>query len=381
MTGRRDRRDHLGGDAVVGGAAVLLGRGARVDAERGGARILEALGGLGGRARTGSRPRRIFTVTGMSTARTIASTIARRRPGRQERGARARLADLRDGAAHVDVNQVGAASSTARAASAIASASAPKTCTATGCSPGRCVSIPMRLAVGVADAEARDHLRHRQPGPVAAGLAPERPVGDAGEGRLHQAVLQRSPPTSHDSATGVGRGARPPPRRAGRAPASTACMRFFTATSPVEAGLRDVELVDHAQALQREQRVDLVDLLRVAGDTSGARPPVATTTRPRRAPPDAGAAPSTIADRAVDEARARLSDGRTCRSRAVGATGRPSPGARPGRRGRRGRSRCRGRWRRPGTRRWPRPRRSVVAVPKSTTMHGPPCARRRRRPR
>ena len=140
----------LGGDAVVGGAAVLLGRRARVHAERGRAGLLEAQGGLDrARAWSGVSPRRIFTVTGMSTARTIASTMAAAATGSASSAAPAPVLQiLGTGQPMFTSIRSAPAGSTARAASAMASASAPKTWTPTGCSSGTIVSIPsvLRLA-------------------------------------------------------------------------------------------------------------------------------------------------------------------------------------------------------------------------------------------
>ena len=54
---------------------------------------------------------------------------------------------------------------------------------------------PQQLAAGtlvaVVDREARDHLRHHQPGAVALGLQADEPVADSGQRREHDAVGDR----------------------------------------------------------------------------------------------------------------------------------------------------------------------------------------------
>ena len=81
---------------------------------------------------------------------------------------------------------------------------------------------------------------HGQPGAVAARLAPERPVGDAGQGRLHQPVLQPQAADleglGHRPAPG-GRGGGGLRGRRGRALGQDlARIRFLTASPAAPTG-------------------------------------------------------------------------------------------------------------------------------------------------
>ncbi len=97
----------------------------------------------------GVSPRRILTVTGTSTARTIASTMPAAAPGSASSAAPAPVLQI-FGTGHPMLMSIRSApaASTARAASTIASRSAPKTWTPTGCSSGTIASMPsvLRLA-------------------------------------------------------------------------------------------------------------------------------------------------------------------------------------------------------------------------------------------
>ena len=81
------------------------------------------------------------------------------------------------------------AAATRSAADAITSGSAPNSWTddwvLVGVDPQQLSAGPL---VAVVHSEARDHLRHRQPGAVALGLQSHEPVADPGQRRQHHAV-------------------------------------------------------------------------------------------------------------------------------------------------------------------------------------------------
>ena len=291
-----DRHGHgghdLGRDAVVG-ACPRTPRPRRAGGSR--ARRRRRRRGAGrsrpGVASWGVRPRRIFTVTGMSTARTIASTIARRPRGvGQQRRAGAGLADLGHRAAHVDVDQVGAGRLDGpRGLGHRVRRRRRRPARPPGARPGAIGEHARGLAVGVADAEARDHLAtppgRRRGGATGAGRPSWRcrPAAPApGGSRSAQAARSRTAPPS-----GRGRGEAACSARAASAARSArmARMRFFTARLPARGRPAHVQLVDDPQPLQREQRLVLVDLQRVAADQLGQARRSRPRTPPRPAPP------------------------------------------------------------------------------------------------
>ena len=186
-----ERLDQLRGQHVVRLAAVLLRGVARVEGDAGHARLvdqpprqLEA--GALARALPGAQLDR----HGQSAA------LARRAGDRdravgivQQGGPGARLAHLADGAAHVEVDQVGA----------VLGGDAGGDPHDVGVVPEQldghrvlvrvdAQELAQRALVAVLQPEARDHLAERQPGAVPLGLEPHEPVADAGQRREHHAV-------------------------------------------------------------------------------------------------------------------------------------------------------------------------------------------------
>ena len=190
-------------------------------------------------SRPSSCPLRSFTVTGRpEPSRAAARDRDRGVVVLEHRRARAGLHDLRDRAAHVEVDEVGAAPRRRRAAALrMTSGSWPKSWIDDR--PARALvgvdaqHLGARLLVAVVDPEARDHLRHREPGAVALGLQAHEPVADARQRREHDAVGDR-------------RSRRGPSCRSARA-------------ARAERLGRRVALVEQAQAGEREEVVDLVD--------------------------------------------------------------------------------------------------------------------------
>ena len=179
-----------------------------------------------------------------------------------------------------------------------------------------------------------------------------------------------SPPISNGSRTGArARGAASSGGRLGR-PASTVRMRFFIGPPPAAAA-RGVQLVDQAQPLERQQRHVLVD-----GSAAGdQRREAAGREHAVPAPSSSfmrSTIPSTMADGAVDDAASACSVVDLPIDASAARRTRRARAARRGRRAPRARSRCRGRSRRRRTRPAAETASKVVAVPKSTTMHGPP---------
>ena len=134
-------------------------------------------------------PRRIFTVTGTSTASATAATI-RRRVVRvvEQRGARAGLRHLADGAAEVDVDDVGAGGldhprrlgHRAR----VGAEDLDRERMLVGGDP----QVAERPLVAVLDPGARDHLRADETRAVAPSLAAERLHADARHRREDEPV-------------------------------------------------------------------------------------------------------------------------------------------------------------------------------------------------
>ena len=107
----------------------------------------------------------------------------------EQRRARARLADLRHRAAHVDVHHIGSRRGHALGGRGHHVGIVSEQLHGNGVFVG---VDPQQLAdgalVAVVDREARDHLRDHQPGPVALGLQAHEPVADPGQGREHHAI-------------------------------------------------------------------------------------------------------------------------------------------------------------------------------------------------
>ena len=113
----------------------------------------------------------------------------------EQRRARARLHDLGDGTAHVEVDQVGAALGDHGGGGAHHLGVLPEQLDRHRPSrPGLALGLvdAQQLGVGapvvVVDREARDHLAHDEAGAVAAGLQSYEPVADPGQRRQHDAV-------------------------------------------------------------------------------------------------------------------------------------------------------------------------------------------------
>ena len=128
-------------------------------------------------------------------ARALASGARHRHRGvgvLDERRAGAGLAHLGHRAAHVEVDEVGAVLGhrCRRRAHDVGVVAEELD----GDRPARALvgmdaqQLAHRLLVAVVDGEARDHLRHRQPGPVALGLQAHEPVADPGQGREQHPV-------------------------------------------------------------------------------------------------------------------------------------------------------------------------------------------------
>ena len=160
----------------------------------------------------------------------------------QQLDAGAGTAHLAHRAAHVDVDQVGAGLGGDRGAGAhhlgVVAEELHRDRVLVGVDPHQ---LAQGALVAVVQAEAGDHLRDRQPGPVAFRLQAHEPVADPGQRRQQDPV---GDPHSADL-EGVGQ------------------LR------------RRVALMDQAQALQGEHLVDLVDRLGEGDDRRAARPPVA----------------------------------------------------------------------------------------------------------
>ena len=160
-------------------------------------RDLAALGEFPGQATPlpspGRSPVRSFTVTGRPLARAAARATATARSGSSSSAAPAPgLADLRHGAAHVDVDQVGAG-----LRDALGRRGHHVGIGAEQLDRHRVLvrmdaqQLGAGALVAVVDGVARHHLRDRQAGAVALGLEPHEPVADAGQRRQHDPVRDR----------------------------------------------------------------------------------------------------------------------------------------------------------------------------------------------
>jgi hypothetical protein len=110
----------------------------------------------------------------------------------EQRRSGARLADLRDRAAHVEVDQVGARLGHARGRRAhdvgVLAEQLHRHRPALALARVDHQQLVERLAVLVVDREARDHLGERQARAVALGLQAHEPVADPRQRREHDAV-------------------------------------------------------------------------------------------------------------------------------------------------------------------------------------------------
>ena len=182
------------GEVVVGRALVVHGGAARVKADRADARVVdEAVGELVavGLPRALARAQ----LDGHRQPRALARG-ARHRDGGvgvlDERGAGAGLAHLGHRAAHVEVDEVGAVlgdRGRRRAHDLGVLAEELDGDRPAGALVGMdAQQLAHRLLVAVVDGEARDHLRHGEPRPVALGLQAHEPVADPGQGREQHPV-------------------------------------------------------------------------------------------------------------------------------------------------------------------------------------------------
>jgi hypothetical protein len=182
------------GQVVVRRALVADGGGARVERDPGHAGVLdEPLGHL--QALDAARLDRGPQLDGDRQPRALGGRAGDRHRAvgvGDQRDAGAGLGDLGDRAAHVEVEQVGADAGhlggrrahDVRVLAEQLDRHRPVRALV-GVDDQQLVE---RLAVAVVDGEARDHLRHGEPGPVALGLQAHEPVADAGERRQHDAV-------------------------------------------------------------------------------------------------------------------------------------------------------------------------------------------------
>ena len=195
ITGTGQRRDELLREVVVGHALVAHGGRARVEARCRPRRPPRRAGARRRRPRVspGLRPARSLTVTGRPEPSRAASATATAVSGSPSIAAPAPvLQTFGTGQPMLRSMRSAPARATVAAAERMISGSWPKSWTETG-PPARSSGwmtqqLVERLAVAVVDGEARDHLRHREPGAVALGLQAHEPVADAGQRRQHDAV-------------------------------------------------------------------------------------------------------------------------------------------------------------------------------------------------
>ena len=192
--GHIDERDELGGEGVVGEARVhLLGR-ARVQGQRGGARLDQA------------------RADGEAVARPVRGAAAhlhrdrQRRRGRdrlddprrvgrvvEQRGAGAGLGHLADGAAEVDVHDVGAGRLDDPCGLGHRGGVGAEDLDRERVLVGGDAQVAERAFVLVLDPRDRDHLRADEPGAVAAALAAKCLHAHTGHGREHEPARDLDP--------------------------------------------------------------------------------------------------------------------------------------------------------------------------------------------
>ena len=151
--------------------------------------------------------RRSLTVTGRPEPSAAARATATAVSGSLSRAAPAPvLQDLRDGAAHVEVDQVGARLGHRAAAARVTSGSWPRSCIATGPASRSRGSMTEQLVERAAGSRRGSRSsrpsRDREPGPVALGLQAHEPVADARQRREHDAVGDPDAPSFHGSVSG-----------------------------------------------------------------------------------------------------------------------------------------------------------------------------------
>ena len=150
----------------------------------------------------GRGPERSLTVTGRPLPSRAARATATARVGvLDQRGAGAGLADLRHRAAHVEVDEVGAALGDRGGGRAhdvgVLAEELDRDRPARALLGVDAQQLAHRLLVAVVDREARHHLRDREPGAVALGLQAHEPVADPGQRRQHDAVFGSAMPTEN----------------------------------------------------------------------------------------------------------------------------------------------------------------------------------------
>ena len=128
----------------------------------------------------GSVPVRILSVTGTSTARTTASTIARdqRTRSRAAREPAAALQHLLRRAAHVDVDDLGAARDVVLRGVGHQRGIGPGDLHGNGAHFAAMIGAPLRFLGAPQSRIRRDHLRHRVARAVALAELPEWTIGD-----------------------------------------------------------------------------------------------------------------------------------------------------------------------------------------------------------
>ena len=186
--GHVDELDELGGQRVVGGAGVHLLRRAGVERQRRRAGVDERRADVRHAREPFSRPRRIFTETGTSTASATAATIAARPVGVVEQGrARAGLRHLAHRAAEVDVDDVGAGvldhPRRLRHQRRLGAEDLHRERVLVGGDP----QVAERPLVPVVEPGAADHLRADEPGAEPPSLSAERLHAHARHRREHEA--------------------------------------------------------------------------------------------------------------------------------------------------------------------------------------------------
>ncbi len=202
--------DQPPGELIVGTAAVALRRVSRMDAESRHATVIgQPPGGLDPLVIPGTQPGTQLDGDGQATAAGRRERQRNRQIGVIEQGrAGAGLADLRDRAAHVDVDQVRARRRDSlrggRHHIGIVAEQLDRHRVLIGVDPQQ---LGAGALVAVVHGKARDHLGHGQAGAVALGLQPHEPVADPGQWRKHDPVGDLHP--TQAPRVGQRRGHRP----------------------------------------------------------------------------------------------------------------------------------------------------------------------------
>ena len=212
----------------------------------------------------------------------------------EQRRAGAGLAHLRHRAAHVEVDQVGARRGDLLGRRGhhvgVVAEQLHRDRVLVGVDPQQLAAGPL---VAVVHREARDHLRHDQPGAVALGLQAHEPVADPGQRGEHDAVRDRDPAerpavgeclaSSHVHGTNAGDGPRRPRPALDRGRAARRCPGVELFDAHTHLGQNDPDgmqpdarasCVDAARGGRRPRRVRVPDARArrlPAGQRRGAR--------------------------------------------------------------------------------------------------------------